>query len=200
MIPLVLLMAIGSARPAFSGQARDWEEEGRKIAAELRCVVCQNLSVADSPSEMAQQMRAIILDQLRQGKTSEEIKAYFVSKYGEWVLLSPPARGFSLLVWLLPFAALGIGLLVAAYFIHRWVRNKRPSAGFDTQPDVIRRLRQEASAEGPTHGESRDDRFRKALLTEQARLRSDIQEFEFDFQAGKLSGTDYHELRRDIER
>ena len=71
---LVLLFPAASlAQPA------DFEERVRSIAAELRCVVCQNLSVADSPSELAQQMREVVRQQLREGKSPEEIKAYFVS-------------------------------------------------------------------------------------------------------------------------
>lgn len=195
---LLLFLAVGSAGPGFSSQVPDREEEGRKIAAELRCVVCQNLSVADSPSEMAQQMRAIIQEQLQQGKSPDAIKAYFVSKYGAWVLLSPPTRGFSLLVWLLPFIALATGLLAAAYLIRRWVRKKRSPVRTETQPEVIRRLLQDVSDE--LEGEFREDRFRRALFTEQARLRRELEEFEFDCQAGKLSGTDYENLRRDIEQ
>lgn len=185
--------------PVFSGQNQNLEEEERKIAADLRCVVCQNLSVADSPSEMAQQMRAIIREQLEQGKTPEEIKAYFVSKYGDWVLLAPPAQGFGLLIWILPFAALGCGLLVAAYFVHQWAGKRKRPAGGGATPELIQRLRAEVSAERPARGESSDERFRKALLEEQARLRSDIQELELDYQAGKLSAADYDELRRDSE-
>src|SRR5262245_37713066 len=60
--------------------AADLDEQARQIAGELRCPVCQNLSVADSPSELAQQMRAVIVLQLKEGKTPEQIKAFFVSK------------------------------------------------------------------------------------------------------------------------
>ena len=81
----------------------------REIASELRCVVCQNLSVADSPSDLAKEMRNLVREQVQQGKSREEIQAYFVSRYGEYVLLSPPKRGFNLLVWGLPFLAVVAG-------------------------------------------------------------------------------------------
>ncbi|MET0689462.1 MAG: cytochrome c-type biogenesis protein CcmH, partial [Candidatus Binatia bacterium] len=82
---LWLLFAV----PLHAAPAPDLDDQTRAIATELRCVVCQNLSVADSPSEMAQQMRAIVREQLQAGKSPDEIKAFFVSKYGEWVLLKP---------------------------------------------------------------------------------------------------------------
>ena len=72
-----------------TGLAVSLEEQTRLLAAELRCPVCQNLSVADSPSEMAIQMRELILEKLKNGESPEQIRGYFVSRYGEWILLAP---------------------------------------------------------------------------------------------------------------
>ena len=96
-----------------------------EVAAQLRCVVCQNLSVADSPSETAQQMRALVRERLARGETPEQVRAYFVDKYGIWILLAPPATGFTLLVWVLPFAALAAGLLLVGALVWRWRRAPR---------------------------------------------------------------------------
>src|SRR5687767_959816 len=60
-----------------------------ELAEELRCPVCQGLSIADSPSELSQQMKDVVRGQLESGKSPDEVKAYFVSKYGEWILLTP---------------------------------------------------------------------------------------------------------------
>ncbi|MGH7256720.1 MAG: cytochrome c-type biogenesis protein, partial [Nitrospirales bacterium] len=82
---LIILLHLLVPSSALMAQPADLEEQARIIASDLRCPVCQNLSVADSPSELARQMRDLIREQLREGKSPEEIKAYFVSKYGEWV-------------------------------------------------------------------------------------------------------------------
>lgn len=99
----VLGLALATPSPVW-GQA-DLDEQVRAIAAQLRCPVCQNLSVADSPSELAREMRNLIREQLRTGKSGEEVKAYFVTKYGDWILLAPRPRGLSLFVWVGPFRA-----------------------------------------------------------------------------------------------
>ena len=95
------------------------------IAAHLRCVVCQSLSVADSPSEMATQMRAIIRERLAAGESPADIQRYFVERYGDWILLAPPRRGFTLLVWLLPLVAVVVGLVATAALVWRWTHRSR---------------------------------------------------------------------------
>jgi cytochrome c-type biogenesis protein CcmH len=170
-----------------SGAAEHLEEQMRQIASGLRCPVCQNLSVADSPSEMAQEMRALIVDELRAGKRPEEIRAYFVSKYGEWILLSPTPRGFGLLVWVLP----GLGAVVAfggaAWVLRRWTRpgTSMPRAGAVVDETVLARVRAAAAADDPP----------VALPPEEARLVEGLRELLFDYRSGKLSTRDYEELQ-----
>jgi cytochrome c-type biogenesis protein CcmH len=103
--------------------ARHVEEQTvYEIAMQLRCVVCQNLSVADSPSEMANQMRAVIRERLATGETPDQVIHYFVDKYGEWILLSPPRRGFTLLVWVVPGLGVLVGLGIVILLIRSWTR------------------------------------------------------------------------------
>ncbi|HUF27346.1 MAG TPA: cytochrome c-type biogenesis protein [Gemmatimonadaceae bacterium] len=99
----------------------------RKVAGELRCPVCQGLSINDSPAELAVQMKDVIRDKLAAGETPEEVKAYFIERYGEWVLLAPDPRGINLAVYILPALALlgGAGMIVFA--VRRWLpRSKGP--------------------------------------------------------------------------
>ena len=84
--------------------------------------VCQGLSIQDSPSELSQQMRAVVKDQLREGKTPEEVKAYFISKYGEWILLEPRARGFNVLVYAMPILIVAMGLGVIIVAVRKWTQ------------------------------------------------------------------------------
>lgn len=124
------------------------EREVYEVASQLRCVVCQNLSVADSPSEMANQMRAVVRERLAAGERPEQVIAYFVDKYGQWILLSPPARGFTLLVWVVPFIALGLGLVLAAVLVRRWTRRPAaPSAGRSVDTAMSERIRRELETE-----------------------------------------------------
>lgn len=131
IVMLVMLAAL--AAPA-SGAPVD-ENTVREIGEQLRCVVCQSLSVADSPSETANQMRQIIRERLAAGQTPEQIKAYFVDKYGLWILLAPPRQGWSLLVWVVPFVGLLGGLVLVAVLVTRWSR--RPRVAETSSPTIV---------------------------------------------------------------
>lgn len=105
--------------PAPSGL----QDRVRAVASTLRCPVCQDLSVADSPSAIAREMRAEIGRDLRAGMTPAAIRAYFVSRYGDWILLSPPRSGLNLLVWIAPVLLLVAGLAAGVLAVRRWVRD-----------------------------------------------------------------------------
>jgi cytochrome c-type biogenesis protein CcmH len=117
-----LVFAVASGVHCVAPAAVVSDEDVQAIASQLRCVVCQNLSVADSPSEMAHQMRALIRERLAAGDRPAEVMAYFVQRYGDWVLLSPPARGLNLLLWLAPFGAVMGGLALVVTITRRWRR------------------------------------------------------------------------------
>jgi cytochrome c-type biogenesis protein CcmH len=126
------------------------EQEVHEVASRLRCVVCQNLSVADSPSEMAGQMRAIVRERLAAGETPEQVTQYFVQRYGDWILLAPPRRGFTLLVWLAPVAAVATGLVVVTIALRRWTRRRPVAAGgadAGLDPAMRERIRREMESE-----------------------------------------------------
>jgi cytochrome c-type biogenesis protein CcmH len=107
---LAVLAAVGwSARPRTETPAQRVD----RITSELRCVVCQGLSVKDSPAESARQMRDLVIQRVAEGRTDDEIRDEFRSSYGDWVVLAPPVTSWAGLVWLVPIAALLAGLLVA---------------------------------------------------------------------------------------
>ncbi|MFW5946868.1 MAG: cytochrome c-type biogenesis protein [Gemmatimonadota bacterium] len=107
------------------------EARATRLAAELRCPVCQGLSIDDSPSPLAQQMKDLIRARVVEGWSDEEIHQYFMSKYGEWVLMEPKAEGLNLLVYLLPALALvgGGGLIAVA--VRRWTEPVEDGADDD---------------------------------------------------------------------
>jgi cytochrome c-type biogenesis protein CcmH len=107
----------------------------REVASDLRCVVCQGLSLQDSPSSLAQNMRAIIREQLEAGRTPEQVKQHFVESYGEFILLAPEPRGFNLAVYVLPILAVLIGALVIVIATRRWSSRGTPPAELEPHPE-----------------------------------------------------------------
>lgn len=117
MIFAVLASAfLGAYAPQFAGSSLpDPKEElhAQQLGKTIRCAVCQGLSIADSPAPMAQAMLDRVRDKVHAGENDQQIRDYFVQRYGEWILLSPPPHGFNWIVWMAPFAliAAGLGLL-----------------------------------------------------------------------------------------
>ena len=91
------------------------EARADEVAGLLRCPVCQGLSVADSPSTMASNMRAQVKELVAAGYDEEQILSYFERSYGEFVRLKPPLRGVNWLVWLAPLLGLLLGAVVIAW-------------------------------------------------------------------------------------
>lgn len=138
---LLIPVIVWGAAAGSGLSAVELEDKVREVASGLRCVVCQNLSVADSPSDLAKEMRNLVRDLLQQGKTPEEIRAYFVSRYGEFVLLSPPKRGFNLLLWGLPFLAIAAGACGVYMVAKRWTAQRAAEPSVD--PAYAERVRRE---------------------------------------------------------
>lgn len=115
MMLLCLMPLLG-----YAGEAKDLAEdpvlEKRMVglAEKLRCLVCQNESLASSHAELAEDLRREVREQMRQNKTDQEIIDYLVARYGDFVLYDPPVKSYTLLLWFGPFALLlgGAGVLV----------------------------------------------------------------------------------------
>ncbi len=99
------------------------------VASQLKCLVCQGESVADSPATLSLQMRGVIRQQLQSGKSEQEVIQYFVSRYGDRILLSPPWQGLTLLVWLVPIALMVGGILLLFVVLRSWQSHS------DKEPD-----------------------------------------------------------------
>ena len=118
MIIFFCAAAFGELPPQFDSP--EAEARYHKIINELRCLVCQNQSLAESNAELAEDMRVIVADMVQKGETDEEIAAFFTARYGDFVLYRPPFNWQTAPLWVLPFI-LAIGLLfgLARFFIRR---------------------------------------------------------------------------------
>jgi cytochrome c-type biogenesis protein CcmH len=127
---LLLWLAVGVAHAAdtpFAFQDAEIERRYQKLAAELRCLVCQNQSLADSHADLAQDLRDEVYRMLNDGKTDDEIVGFLVERYGDFVLYRPPVAGITYLLWFGPL------LLLAGAGVVWWrIGRAKPSA----QPDA----------------------------------------------------------------
>jgi len=103
---------VGQPKAAPITEPETLHQRTQEVAALLRCPVCQGLSVADSPSEMAVNMKGQVRELLARGYTQEQILSYFERSYGQFVLLKPKFNGVAAAVWILPLLAVAIGVVV----------------------------------------------------------------------------------------
>ncbi len=125
---------------AAAPRAETADERVARLSAELRCPVCQGLSVADSPSDTAREMRDVVAQRVAEGRSDDEIRTEFRRSYGEWIFLEPPLFDVRGLVWLLPFAVIVAGAALVATRIGRAPPVVVPTA------DQIAQLRERAAA------------------------------------------------------
>ena len=93
--------------------------EESKIHKNLRCLVCQGQSIADSNSDFALTLKMVVKDLIKQGKTEEEIYTFLSDKYGDWILYKPKLNPGNLLLWGLPYLALIIGAVIIVFLVRK---------------------------------------------------------------------------------
>jgi cytochrome c-type biogenesis protein CcmH len=128
---LLLLLALLAtlAGPALAVQPDEvmkdpaLETRARALSGELRCLVCQNESIDDSEAPLARDIRILIRERIGKGESNESVRDYLVSRYGDFILLKPPFKPETLLLWLSPVITLGLGVTAALY-----ARRRAPSA------------------------------------------------------------------------
>jgi cytochrome c-type biogenesis protein CcmH len=103
------------------------EAKARDIFRDVRCLVCQNESIDDSEAELAADLRRIVREQVKAGRSEAEIKAFLTDRYGEFVLLTPSFSAGNIALWVGPFLVVGAGL--ALLFVR--LRNRTPDAELD---------------------------------------------------------------------
>lgn len=139
LMTLTLLASLTLGQDGYApqrpvGELLDTQREARvqALGKQLRCAVCQGVSIADSPASMARAQLDKVRELVAEGKTDDEIYDYFVERYGEWALMEPRKSGVTLGLWVFPLLLLAIGLFVI------WNQSKKApaQAAAPTAPDA----------------------------------------------------------------
>ena len=153
MTALVLLVL---ALPAYANEAAPaaqdpaLEQRVMRLTAELRCLVCQNQSLADSHADLAIDLKNQVRSQMRAGKSDAEIREFMVARYGDFVLYNPPLKTTTLFLWVGPFVLLAAAGLALGFYLRR--RRERLTEG-ELTPE--QRVHVEALLRARREGETR---------------------------------------------
>ncbi len=127
------------------------EARARAITSELRCLVCQNQSVDDSDASLAKDLRVLVRDKLKEGMSDAQVKDYVHERYGDFVLLRPPVKFETLLLWAAPLIALFAGAAAI------WANSRRHLTGAAPRPpELTQQERERLAALGVSHGKDGD--------------------------------------------
>jgi cytochrome c-type biogenesis protein CcmH len=141
---LLLLLALAAPLPAGAVQPDEvlpdaaLEARARDIGKHLRCLVCQNQSIDDSDADLARDLRILVRERLTQGDSDAAVMSYITARYGEFVLLKPPFRPATWLLWFGPGAILLLSLCGIAIYLRRRAASSVPPP--DLSDDERRRL------------------------------------------------------------
>jgi cytochrome c-type biogenesis protein CcmH len=125
---LVLLIAFVLAAALGVAQAKDaapvaadpvLEARMQRIAIELRCLVCQNQTIADSPAGLSDDLRRDIREQLQRGATDQQVVQYMTDRYGDFIRYRPPVKGSTMALWIGPAVLLVLGIAVLVIALRR---------------------------------------------------------------------------------
>ena len=128
----VILLVLTGGNPARAVQPDEilpdarLEQRARKISADLRCLVCQNQSIDDSDASLAKDLRILVREHVTAGESDEQIRAFLVARYGNFILLKPPFEWDTALLWVSPFLLLALGG-AAIFGFSRTKRAEKPA-------------------------------------------------------------------------
>lgn len=130
---LLLLGLFILVTPAVAQDGTITDDEVNEVARDLYCPVCENTPLDVCPTQACADWRELIRQQLSDGSTAEDIKAYFVRQYGEGVLSNPPKSGFNLILWLLPVVAVVLG----GFLFSRYMRGLRAAMAGAHEAELV---------------------------------------------------------------
>ncbi|MCW5731121.1 MAG: cytochrome c-type biogenesis protein CcmH [Alphaproteobacteria bacterium] len=125
-----LALAIGVDEPLADPAA---EQRAREISRSLRCLVCQNQSIEDSNAALARDLRRIVRERIEAGDSDGQVRAYLVARYGDWVLLNPPFKATTYLLWFAPILL----LMFAIGGVMLYYRHLRARARSEVEPAAL---------------------------------------------------------------
>ena len=101
------------------------ENLNNKIYKNLRCLVCQGQSIADSNSDFAQTIKSVVNDKVKEGMDEKQVYNFLAEKYGDWILYKPPLKSKSYLLWMLPYVFFILGAIVLFFVLKKTLKHKR---------------------------------------------------------------------------
>ena len=119
LLLLLLASSAGAVQPGEQLSDPVLEARARAISAELRCLVCQNESIDQSDADLAHDLRVLVRQRLEAGDTDQQVRDYLVRRYGDFILLKPPVKPVTYLLWFGPFVLLAIGAAGVLVFLRR---------------------------------------------------------------------------------
>jgi len=127
----------------FAKESKEFEALYLKLTNEFRCPTCQGLSVKDSEAGFSNSIKNKIRELMKNKKSEEEIREFFVKRYGEWILRAPPKQGFNLVLWILPGTGILIGLMWIVFRSKRWKEDKNDEDLPQLTPEEEQKLKED---------------------------------------------------------
>ena len=121
ILMLICFATLGVAKDAQPNEDPQIEQRMKALTEQLRCLVCQNETLADSRADLAEDLRKQIREQMKAGKSDQEIIAYLTARYGDFVLYKPPVKATTYLLWFGPFVLMIAGTIV----LFRYLKSRR---------------------------------------------------------------------------
>jgi cytochrome c-type biogenesis protein CcmH len=152
---LCVLLLLSTALPSGAVQPGEqladpvMEARARALSREIRCLVCQNESIDDSEADLAHDLRVIVRERIVAGDNDEQVKAFLVARYGDFVLLKPPVKPVTWLLWFGPFAVVVIAAVGAGFYLRGRQLPEAAPLNATERAELDRLLREEEHQELP---------------------------------------------------
>lgn len=130
---LLRLLPAAAGVEMFDFNGNVSEDRYMALIGQLRCLVCQNQSLADSDAELAHDLRVEVYEHMQQGQSDQQVIDFLVSRYGDFVLYNPPVKPSTYLLWYGPFVLLALGLFLLVRNIRQRDRQRRVDSGFSQE-------------------------------------------------------------------